>query len=91
MLMDAANTTSVKESVFLLYVDLDRLIEQCDLSPMQQQTIDSLMAGHTVVDMAEMHGGTRQAYQIYLTRAAEKIARQNTRNWESVYAKKTSD
>lgn len=76
------------EPVFLTYVDLDRLIEQCSLSAMQRGIVKTLMDGYSIVDCAEMLGCAAQSISTQLQRAVGKITAQNTKNWEVVYGEK---
>lgn len=65
-----------------MYADLDRLIEKADLSPLERKTIDFLMYGYTIKDIADNYGKSRQLYSILLKRAAKKIVNANNAEWE---------
>lgn len=87
-LMGATEMAEMYEPVFLTYVDLDRLIEQCGLSKAQRKVIGVLMAGYCITDCAEMLGIQKQVVDTYLNRAVEKITVQNDKDWEKVYCEK---
>lgn len=85
--MGATEMAVLDEPVFLTYVDLDRLIDQCGLSRMQHKVVKVLMDGYSLTDCAEMLGIQKQIADIHLNRAVEKITAQNNRIWASVYCK----
>lgn len=84
-LMEATEMATMYEPIFLTYVDLDRLIDECGLTEMQRCIVDALMTGYTILDYAEMHNCRKQNVYTQLIRAAEKIAQANTKNWERTY------
>lgn len=86
-LMNATEIATMYEPVFLTYVDLDTLIEQCNLASMQRRIIADLMLGYTITDCAERYDCPKQAIATHLHRAAGKIAQQNELNWAKVYGK----
>ena len=65
-----------------MYADLDRLIEKSDLSPLEKRTIDFLMYGYSIKDIAENYGKSRQMYEMLLKRAVKKIVKANNVEWE---------
>lgn len=86
--VEATEIATMHEPVFLTYVDLDTLIEQCDLSEMQRSIIYALMIGYSILDYAEMNNCLKQNVYTQLNRAAEKIAQVNIENWERTYVRK---
>ena len=65
-----------------VYADLDSLLERCELSEWERKTIDLLMQGYTLIDIAEHFGKTRQNFEILLKRAVKKAVRRNNEDWE---------
>lgn len=65
-----------------MYADLDSLIERADLSPMERKTVEYMMYGYSIVDIADHFGKTRQLYEILFKRAVKKIVRRNNADWE---------
>lgn len=86
-LMGATEMAVMDEPVFLTYVDLDRLIEQCGLSNLQRSVVNALMEGYYITDCADMLSIQKQAAIIHLNRAVEKITAQNDKSWDEVYQK----
>lgn len=66
-----------------MYADLDRLISHADLSPLESKTVEFLMYGYSIKDIAENFGKSRQLYEILLKRAVKKIVRENNAEWEA--------
>ena len=87
VLLGATEMATLYEPVFLTYLDLDRLIAECGLSPSQHSIVKTLMEGYSLTDCAEMHGIPKQAAFTHLNRAVDKITRQNDLNWAEVYGK----
>lgn len=73
---------ALNEDALCIYADLDRLIGKADLSPLEQKTIEFLMYGYTISDIAENFGKSRQLYEILLKRAIKKIVKANNVEWE---------
>lgn len=65
-----------------MYADLDSLIERAGLSEQERLTVDLLMRGYSLPDIAEHYGKTRQNFEILLRRAVKKIVKRNNMDWE---------
>lgn len=74
---------ALNEDALCIYADLDSLIERAELSPMERQTVDCLMYGYSIPDIADHFGKTRQLYEIMFKRAVKKIVKRNNADWES--------
>ena len=66
-----------------MYADLDRLIGHAELSPLESKTVEYLMYGYSIKDIAENFGKSRQLYEILLRRAVKKIVKANNAEWEA--------
>ena len=65
-----------------VYADLDSLIERAGLSEQERLTVDYLMQGYIITDIAEHFGKSRQNFEILFGRAVEKIVNRNNADWE---------
>ena len=73
---------ALNEDVLCIYADLDALIEETSLSPMERDTVQYLMKGYSLPDIAYHFGKTRQAFEILFKRAVVKIVKRNNEKWE---------
>jgi len=73
---------ALNEDALCIYADLDRLIANADLSPLEAKTVEWLMYGYSIPDIAENFGKTRQMYEMLLKRAVKKIVARNNADWE---------
>lgn len=73
---------ALNEDALCIYADLDRLIAHADLSPLEQKTVEFLMYGYSIRDIAENFGKSRQLYEILFKRAIKKIVKRNNEEWE---------
>lgn len=73
---------ALNEDALCIYADLDRLIGKADLSPLEQKTVEWVMYGYSIRDIADNFGKSRQLYEILLKRAVKKIVKENNREWE---------
>jgi len=73
---------ALNEDIICIYVDLDDLIERTDLSPTERATIQYLMKGYSLPDIAYHFGKTRQTFEILFKRAVKKIVKRNEMDWE---------
>ena len=73
----------LNEDALCIYADLDRLIENADLSPLEKKTVEWLMYGYSIGDIAETFGKSRQMYEILFKRAVKKIVGANNAEWEA--------
>lgn len=64
-----------------IYSDLDSLIERAELSDNERLTIDLLMKGYILSDIAEHYGKSRQNFEILFRRAVKKIVKRNNDDW----------
>jgi DNA-binding CsgD family transcriptional regulator len=74
---------ALNEDVLCVYADLDSLIEKAGLSDQELLTVNLLMKGYTLTDIADHYGKSRQNFDILLKRAIKKIVKQNNADWES--------
>lgn len=81
----------LNEDVICIYADLDSLIERAGLSEQEKLTIDLLMQGYTLPDIAEHYGKSRQNYEILMKRACKKIVKRNNTDWEECTGARLDD
>ena len=74
---------ALNEDVVCIYADLDSLIDRCGLSEQERLTVDLLMKGYMLSDIADHYGKSLQNFQILLKRAVKKIVKQNNTDWEA--------
>ena len=74
---------ALNEDVLCVYADLDSLIERAGLSDQERLTVDLLMQGYILQDIAEHYGKSRQNFDILFRRAVKKIVKQNNTDWEA--------
>ena len=70
------------DPVFLTYVDLDRLIDESDLTERQANILHMLMQGYTLTDIAGMNHDIKSIHAHYIA-ALRKLSRQNQLTWEN--------
>ena len=75
---------ALNEDVLCIYADLDSLIGRAGLSDQEKLTVDLLMRGYAVTDIAEHYGKSRQNFEILLKRAVKKIVKRNNADWEEI-------
>ena len=80
-----AGVSLFSEPILCTYLDLERLINTCGLSPAEQKTVDYLMLGYMVADIADHLGKTRQTIETLLKRAVAKICTRNNELWAETY------
>ena len=73
---------ALNEDALCIYADLDFLLERCGLSDWERITVDWVMQGYSLYDIAEHYGKTRQNFEILLKRAVKKVVKQNNADWE---------
>ena len=73
---------ALNEDVICIYADLDSLIERAGLSRQERLTVDLLMKGYMLTDIAEHYGQARQAFETLMKRAVKKIVKRNHADWE---------
>lgn len=73
---------ALNEDVICVYADLDSLIARAGLSENEKLTVDLLMKGYVLRDIAEHYGKSRQNFEILMNRAIKKIVRRNNMDWE---------
>ena len=81
--MSTDGVFALNEDVICVYADLDSLIERAGLSRQERLTVDLLMKGYLLTDIAEHYGQARQSFETLMKRAVKKIVKQNNANWES--------
>ena len=65
-----------------MYADLDSLIERAGLSRQERLTVDLLMKGYLLRDIAENYGQAYQTFEVLMKRAVKKIVKRNNADWE---------
>lgn len=65
-----------------MYADLDSLLDRAELSEGERQTVDWLMKGYSLNDIADYYGKTRQNFEIMFRRAVKKVVRRNNQDWD---------
>ena len=83
MILDTDGVFSLNEDVLCIYADLDSLIDRSGLSDLEKLTVDLLMKGYSLKDIADHYGKRRQTFEILLKRAVNKIVKQNNADWEA--------
>lgn len=78
----------MQDDVVCIYTDLDRLIQNAGLSPLEDQVVGFLMEGYTLSDIADHLGHARQTAGVVLDRAVDKIVAANNAQWEAVYSER---
>ena len=73
---------ALNEDVLCVYADLDSLIARAGLSKMELNTINLLMQGYLLADIAEHYQKSRQCFDILMKRAVKKIVKRNNADWE---------
>ena len=76
---------ALDEDVICVYADLDNLIERAELSGAERKTVDLVMKGYSLADIADHYGKTRQSFEILMKRAVKKIVRRNNQDWDACY------
>lgn len=86
--MGVESPTMKSGLVFLLYVNLDWLIEQCNLTVLEEKIVKMVMDGCSIKYYAYMSDYPKQTIQAHFRSAAAKIASQNRKNWKEFHRKK---
>lgn len=73
---------ALNEDVLCIYADLDSLIERTELSPLERETVEYLMKGYSLPDIADHFKKTRQQFEVLFKRAVKKIVKTNNTDWE---------
>lgn len=66
------------EDILCVYIDLDRAIAKCGLSPMQLEIVNEMMKGYSISDIADVYYDqqiTKQGVLIQFHRAVDKICK----------------
>lgn len=82
---------ALNEDILCVYADLDSLIERAGLSDGERNTVDLLMKGYILSDIAEHYGKARQNFDILFRRAVKKIVKRNTMDWEECTGARLDD
>lgn len=77
------------EPIICTYIDLERLISECDFSSRETQILADLMYGYTSADIAQKLAVTRQTVDVIFRRAVKKIVEKNDQTWDKIYGKAT--
>lgn len=76
------------EQILSVYVDLDRLIEDCPLSKKQRAVIELLMRGYTIQDIAEETNRDHSNISHIYARALNALVETHNRRWQQVMNKR---
>lgn len=82
---------ALNEDVLCIYMSLDSLIERAGLSEQEMLTVNLLMKGYMLSDIAQHYGKSRQNFEILLKRAIKKIVKRNNADWEECYGARIDD
>lgn len=82
---------ALNEDVLCIYADLDSLIERAGLSEQERLTVDLLMQGYTLPDIADHYGKSRQNFELFLKKACKKIVKRNNADWEEYTGARIDD
>ena len=82
---------ALNEDILCIYADLDSLIERAGLSKNERLTVDLLMRGYIISDIAEHYGKSRQNFEILLKRAVNKIVKRNDEDWAELHGVRSDD
>ena len=82
---------ALNEDVLCIYADLDSLIRRAGLSEQELLTINLLMKGYILQDIAEHYGKSRQNFDILFRRAVKKIVKRNNMDWEETTGGRLDD
>ncbi len=78
----------LEEDVICTYLDLDSLIDGCGLSDAELETVQYLMQGYSISDIADYRGQAKQTTDTLFSRAVEKVVAENNRRWMECYSEK---
>lgn len=84
-ILDVSAYGSLDEDAICAYIDLDRIIEEADLSKSERVAIDGLMSGYMLSDIAERHNSIRQTYNKFYSRAVKKICQRAIDQWDEYH------
>lgn len=82
---------ALNEDVLCIYADLDSLIDRAGLSDAEKLTVNYLMRGYALPDIAEHFGKARQSFEILFKRAVKKIVKRNNADWEECTGARIDD
>lgn len=82
---------ALNEDVLCIYADLDSLIKRAGLSDQEKLTVDLLMKGYALSDIAEHYGKSAQNFDILMRRAVKKIVKRNNADWEETTGARLDD
>ena len=73
----------LNEDILCIYADIDSLIDRAGLSENERLTVDLVMKGYAIKDIAEYYGKSRQNFEILFKRSVKKIVKRNDADWEA--------
>ena len=89
--MNTDGVFALNEDILCIYADLDSLIERAGLSKTERLTVDLLMKGYMLTDIADHFQKSMQSFDILMKRAVKKIVRQNNADWEECVRRRTEN
>lgn len=78
------------EDVLCTYMDLDRLIDDCEFNERQIRLIRAVMDGYSTRDIDEVWGWSAGRAEKTLQAMTRRIMRENDRRWKRCYGGKAS-
>lgn len=79
--MTDSGVPDFSEDVVCTYADLDILISKAKLSKGERFVLDQMMAGYSLIDIANKYGSCAQSYRGMFNRAVEKLVQEHNENW----------
>lgn len=80
----------INESILCMYIDLDMLIEACDMPESQRNTLTLMMGGYTVTDIALLRGCEYNTVKEQFEQAVCRIVNMNNQRWVAAYHRSRS-
>lgn len=77
----SAGGFGINESILCMYIDLDMLIEACDMPDLQQDTLTLMMSGYTITDIALRRACEYNSVKEQFEQAVCRIVGMNNRRW----------
>lgn len=89
-LLESSGSFALSETVLCTYMDLDRLIDACRFAIRQLRMLKRLMAGATIVDIAQMENQPVERVERDFRNIVSRITRQHRKNWIDIHARKSA-
>ena len=89
--MSTDGVFALNEDIICIYAYLDSLIDRAGLSKTERTTVDLLMRGYVLSDIADYFQKSRQCFDILMKRAVKKIVKRNNADWEEYTGGRIND